>query len=588
MQGIFTAGVSNYKTANLYQPSGIININTSYLPHTGPDSIYVDGSGNTQTTWNSGNISGKTVTTTGAVVSLTEPTAVEVMFVSYFTFRLINQNGYNVDSLPPSYLQTVTNALAIVAGIPTGSLLAGVPYHGSVAIPYTLNLVQQNEVKPIDIVSIINSHINDPSSELHVSLVSTDIPLSVHTTYLFSFPITGVVDTVFIQSLLDTMPGVNMQLSSITSSSVVFTYTGIVYLTSIPTNVTVDTTHTVPSTSVSINVYQNTATATCSSTIASPIFNWNNRGINVTEGGAIFTTTECGTFRLACLVTDTASDYAAFGTAVMVQTMVVPGTPAAASIELSIVDETSIGVSFPSVSNASSYTVTCRNTADEVIETKITSSPSVVFHQLSLGVSYHVSISATNYIGTSAVVFSDSIVLPQFLVPPPTNLFATQSDESKVTVRFTSSPLAVKYAVINASSIMYTSNDVTSIIITNVSACSSFSVGVYAIDAFGNHSITVHTPPIVVAEPGHITSLSSNADGFIVATAVPGTGSPISYTVTLLNKTTLKVSKQTMVTLPSQISFCKGKVYQSYRVSITTNYDTQPSITVDYPIVLQL
>ena len=576
MQGIFTAGTSNYNTANLYQPSGIININSSYLPHTGPGSVYIDGSGQQQNTWNSGNVSGNTQITTSAVVSLTEATAVEVMFVSYFTFRLGNQNGYNVGNLPPSYLQTVTNALAIVAGIPSGSLRAGVPYYGSVAIPYTLNLTQTNQVSPIDIVSIINKYLIDSSSELHVSLQSTDIPLSVHTTYFLSFPITDVVDTILIQRLFGTIPSIPMQLSSISSSFVTFEYTGIIDMSTLPKEVVVDTSHKVSTTTATISIFQNTAT--CSTDIASPVFLWNN---GTTEPTC--TITECGTFNLSCLVTDTESTAAEFAQAVMVQSIVIPNAPT--DIDLSIADETSISVTFTPVSNASSYTVTCLQ-EDQVVQTQTTTSTTIVLHQLSIGTSYHVSVSATNYIGTSPSSISNNITVPQFVVPPPTNLFATQSDDTKVTIRFTASPLAVKYAVINASSILYTANDVTSLIITNVAPCASFSVGVYAIDAFGNQSMVVRTPPITVVEPGRITSLT-NVDGMIVGGTTPGTGSPTSFTVSLLNKTTLKVSKQTVVSLPQQISFGKGKAYQSYRISITTNYDTQPSITVDYPIVLQ-
>lgn len=47
MQSIYTAGVSNYSMANLYRPAGIVNISSSYLPTTGPNSVWSDNKGQT-------------------------------------------------------------------------------------------------------------------------------------------------------------------------------------------------------------------------------------------------------------------------------------------------------------------------------------------------------------------------------------------------------------------------------------------------------------------------------------------------------------------------------------------------------------
>ena len=51
MQTIYTAGVSNYSMANLYKPTGIVNISSSYLPTTGPNSVWTDNNGQ-QHIWN--------------------------------------------------------------------------------------------------------------------------------------------------------------------------------------------------------------------------------------------------------------------------------------------------------------------------------------------------------------------------------------------------------------------------------------------------------------------------------------------------------------------------------------------------------
>jgi hypothetical protein len=51
MQSIYTAGVSNYSMSNLYKPAGIVNITSSYLPTTGPNSIWKDNKGQ-QHIWN--------------------------------------------------------------------------------------------------------------------------------------------------------------------------------------------------------------------------------------------------------------------------------------------------------------------------------------------------------------------------------------------------------------------------------------------------------------------------------------------------------------------------------------------------------
>ena len=51
MQSIYTAGVSNYSMANLYKPAGIVNISSSYLPTTGPNSVWTDNKGQ-QHIWN--------------------------------------------------------------------------------------------------------------------------------------------------------------------------------------------------------------------------------------------------------------------------------------------------------------------------------------------------------------------------------------------------------------------------------------------------------------------------------------------------------------------------------------------------------
>jgi hypothetical protein len=51
MQSIYTAGVSNYSMANLYRPAGVVNISSSYLPTTGPNSVWSDNKGQ-QHVWN--------------------------------------------------------------------------------------------------------------------------------------------------------------------------------------------------------------------------------------------------------------------------------------------------------------------------------------------------------------------------------------------------------------------------------------------------------------------------------------------------------------------------------------------------------
>lgn len=75
MQSIYTAGISNYSMANLYKPAGVINISSSYLPTTGPQSVWTDSNGQSQI-WNgNGQHSAPTLAQTSVIVGAMQPSA---------------------------------------------------------------------------------------------------------------------------------------------------------------------------------------------------------------------------------------------------------------------------------------------------------------------------------------------------------------------------------------------------------------------------------------------------------------------------------------------------------------------------------